>query len=287
MKKRNLMTAGAAWLLALSLAACSAAAPQNTAPETAAETESVTVSETESMTPETAAETESATETAESPETEESGAQTLPTQDRAGKPITVPEEVNTIISLAPATTQILCDLGLAEKIVAVDSNSPMYAAQLSADVLQFNMMEPDLEQIMAAEADIVFVSTMSSQGGDDVFQPVRDAGVCVAEIPTSNSIEDVKKDVQFVADCVGMSAEGKALVAEHLKPVFGQGRIEGVEAPVRIHFVYEGQAGLPPAAGDHQSSDREGSHPAHQNCAGGRGAHAVQRRLWERDLSGV
>ena len=212
MKKRNLMTAGAAWLLALSLAACSAAAPQNTAPETAAETESVTVSETESMTPETAAETESATETAESPETEESGAQTLPTQDRAGKPITVPEEVNTIISLAPATTQILCDLGLAEKIVAVDSNSPMYAAQLSADVLQFNMMEPDLEQIMAAEADIVFVSTMSSQGGDDVFQPVRDAGVCVAEIPTSNSIEDVKKDVQFVADCVGMSAEGKALV---------------------------------------------------------------------------
>ena len=81
MKKRNLMTAGAAWLLALSLAACSAAAPQNTAPETAAETESAaaqTVSETESMTPETAAETESETETAESPETEESGTQTLP-----------------------------------------------------------------------------------------------------------------------------------------------------------------------------------------------------------------
>ena len=170
---------------------------------TAAEGAETAASETE--TAETASETEST-------QAEEGSALTLPAQDRAGKPITVPEEVNAIISLAPATTQILCDLGLADRIVAVDSNSPQYAEELSEDVLQFNMMEPDLEQIMAAEADIVFVSTMSSQGGDDVFQPVRDAGVCVAEIPTSNSIEDVKKDVQFVADCVGMSAEGKALV---------------------------------------------------------------------------
>ena len=100
-------------------------------------------------------------------------------------------------SLAPATTQILCDLGLADKIVAVDTNSPQYAEELTEDVMQFDMMEPDLEQILNAEPDIIFVSNMSSQGGDDIFKSVRDAGICVAEIPTSNSIEDVKEDVRF------------------------------------------------------------------------------------------
>ena len=142
-----------------------------------------------------------------------------PQEDRAGNPITVPEEVNSIISLAPATTQILCDLGLADKIVAVDTNSPQYAEELTEDVMQFDMMEPDLEQILNAEPDIIFVSNMSSQGGDDIFKSVRDAGICVAEIPTSNSIEDVKEDVRFTADCVGMPEEGAELVADMEKVI--------------------------------------------------------------------
>ena len=60
---------------------------------------------------------------------------------------------------------------------------------------------------------------MSSQGGDDIFKSVRDAGICVAEIPTSNSIEDVKEDVRFTADCVGMPEEGAELVADMEKVI--------------------------------------------------------------------
>ena len=157
---------------------------------------------------------ESETETAAAAKTQtaESADATRPQEDRAGNPITVPEEVDSIISLAPATTQILCDLGLADEIVAVDTNSPQYAEGLAEDVVQFDMMEPDLEQILNAQPDIIFVSNMSSQGGDDIFAGIREAGICVAEIPTSNTIEDVKKDVQFTADCVGKSEEGAALV---------------------------------------------------------------------------
>lgn len=174
--------------------------------ETAAGTEAETAEES-------AAETQAETDSAE---TEESAGEAAarPQEDRAGNPIEVPEEVDSIISLAPATTQILCDLGLADEIVAVDTNSPMYAEGLSGDVMQFDMMEPDLEQILNAEPDIIFVSSMSSQGGDDIFAGIREAGICVAEIPTSNTIEDVKKDVQFTADCVGKSEEGAVLVAD-------------------------------------------------------------------------
>ena len=54
----------------------------------------------------TAGNEESVTQT----QTAESADATRPQEDRAGNPITVPEEVDSIISLAPATTQILCDL---------------------------------------------------------------------------------------------------------------------------------------------------------------------------------
>ena len=224
MKKKKLLSVCAAIALAVSLTACSnaAAGTESTASRSAEETAEGTESAASRNTEETAAEqTESAvseaaeeTAAAEDGQDGETGAvqASVPTEDRAGNPITVPEQADSIISLAPATTQILCDLGLADRIVAVDTNSPQYVEGLDSDVLQFNMMEPDLEQIMNAEADIVFVSNMSSQGGDDVFAPIREAGICVAEIPTSDSIADVEADVQFVADCVGMSAEGKSLV---------------------------------------------------------------------------
>ena len=222
MKKKKLLTLCAAFMLAFTMTACSGGqsgdagseAAESTAAETAASvSEETAAAETTTAEESTADTQEASSEATETEAGTEDAQAVVPTEDRAGNSITVPEEVDSIISLAPATTQILCDLGLADKIIAVDSNSPMYAEGLSEDVLQFNLLEPDLEQIMNAEADIIFVSNLSSQGGEDIFKSVRDAGVCVAEIPTSNSIADVEKDVQFVADCVGMSAEGSELVA--------------------------------------------------------------------------
>lgn len=43
------------------------------------------------------------------------------TTDRSGNSITLPEQVESIISMAPSTTRILIDLGLADKIVACDT----------------------------------------------------------------------------------------------------------------------------------------------------------------------
>lgn len=199
--------------LALNLAACGqkeaggaqaqtgAAETQNVSEAGGAETESV---ETESV------ETEGAeTETASTDPAQGS----VPVRDRAGNSIQVPEETERIISLMPASTQILADLGLKDQIIAVDTQSPLYE-ELSENVLQFDMLEPDLEQIIGSEPDVIFVSNMSSQGGEDIFASVREAGICVAEIPTSNTIEDLKLDVQFVADCVGKSEEGAALVKQ-------------------------------------------------------------------------
>lgn len=138
-----------------------------------------------------------------------------PTVDRVGNEITIPETVNKIVSLAPSTSIVLHDLGVMDKVIAVDTNTPfnMTAEGIAWDgIIQFDMMAPDLEQILALEPDIVFTSTMSNAGGEDIFLSLRNAGICVAEIPNSVSIKDIKTDLQFIGDCVDKSEEAATLV---------------------------------------------------------------------------
>ena len=134
----------------------------------------------------------------------------IPTKDRAGNDIKVPEKVEKIVSMAPSTTQFLIDLGLADKIIGIDTNSASYADKLKADIPQFDMMSPDNEAIAALAPDIVFTSGMSSVGGTSPFQSLVDSGICVADIPTPDSIEGVCDDIKFIGTCVGKGAEGLA-----------------------------------------------------------------------------
>ena len=134
----------------------------------------------------------------------------IPKEDRAGNAITVPENVEKIVSMAPSTTQFLIDLGLGDKIVGIDTNSATYLDKLPSDVAQFDMMSPDNEAIAALEPDIVFTSGMSSVGGTSPFQSLIDSGICVADIPSPDSLEGIEEDLKFIGACVGKGAEALA-----------------------------------------------------------------------------
>lgn len=139
------------------------------------------------------------------------GAGEVPSKDRAGNDIKIPAEVKSIVSLAPSTTRILIDLGLALKIVAVDTNSMSYKDYLPSGVKTFDMMNPDNEAIAALKPDIVFTSGMSSVGGSSPFKPLVDSGICVADIPSSASIAAIGDDIKFIGNCTGKGIEAVAL----------------------------------------------------------------------------
>ena len=134
----------------------------------------------------------------------------VPTKDRAGNDIKVPEKVEKIVSMAPSTTQFLIDLGLADKIVGIDTNSATYADKLKSDIPLFDMMNPDNEAIAALAPDIVFTSGMSSVGGTSPFQSLTDSGICVADIPSPSSLEGICDDLEFIGACVGKGMESLA-----------------------------------------------------------------------------
>jgi len=135
----------------------------------------------------------------------------LPVTDRAGNEITVPEDINSIISMAPSITEVLVDLGLGDKIIAVDKYSKDIPG-LPEGIPNFDMMSPDAEQLVALNPDIVFASGMSKSDGNDPFKPIKDMGICLAYIPSSESIQGIYDDIMFISETVKLKEKGQEIV---------------------------------------------------------------------------
>ena len=133
--------------------------------------------------------------------------------DREGNPVTLPANIETVLSMGPSNTEILIALGHGDKIIATDTYSDNIEG-LPADIPMFSMKASDGEQIINLQPDVIFVTGMSKAGGDDHFKVVADAGICVLYMPSSGSLEAIKEDIRFIAAVMGSLAEGEAIVAE-------------------------------------------------------------------------
>ena len=140
------------------------------------------------------------------------------TVDRAGAPITLPAKVEKIVSMAPSTTEILIDLGLADKIIAADTNTKKDGL-LKHDIPYFDMMKPDAEKLIALKPDVVFISGMSNAKGNTPFSPLIDAGICVINIPSSSSIEAIYLDIAYIAAVVKQEEKGAKIIANMKKEI--------------------------------------------------------------------
>lgn len=135
------------------------------------------------------------------------------TKDRAGMDITLPKEINSIISLAPSSTEVLYALGMKDKIIAIDTQSQRLEG-INTELPAFDMMSPDGEKMASLKPDIVFVSGMSFAGDVDPFKALKDMGICIVQTPSSDSIKGITEDISFIAQVVGKQAEGEKIVAD-------------------------------------------------------------------------
>lgn len=151
-------------------------------------------------------------QTAQPSQTTEQNEAPLKTVDRAGNEITIPKEINKIISMSPSNTEILIDLGFGDKIIAADTYSKDILG-LPANIQYFDMMTPDVEKLVALEPDIIFATGMSMSDGSDPYKPVKDMGICLAYIPSSDSIEGIYQDILFLAGSLNATDKGMELIA--------------------------------------------------------------------------
>ena len=134
--------------------------------------------------------------------------------DREGFPITLPEQINTIISIGPSSTEMLVGLGFADMIIQTDIHSEnVPGIQPGISTLDFFAL--DLERIIALAPDIVFIIGMTRvEGGDDPLSMVSATGITVVYMPTSTSIADIKEDIRFMAAVLGADSIGESIIAD-------------------------------------------------------------------------
>lgn len=136
-----------------------------------------------------------------------------PTTDPSGAEVNIPDEIGSVVVLAPSIAETLVALGCGDLIVGYDAQS-VGLAGLPADVPTFDMMQPDMEQLAALKPDVLFVSNMTLYDQTNPYQQLIDLGVCVLCVPTANSIATIQEDIAFIAAAMGKTAEGDTLIAD-------------------------------------------------------------------------
>ena len=132
--------------------------------------------------------------------------------DREGTEVNLPTKIEKIISTAPSNTEVLMALGLGDKLVAIDKYSTDIEG-INTELPQIDFLNPDAETIIGLEPDIVIASGHNKTGSvEDPFKAISEAGIPVVYIPSSDSIDGIYKDIEFIADVVNERSKGKEIV---------------------------------------------------------------------------
>ncbi|MCL1836454.1 MAG: ABC transporter substrate-binding protein [Treponema sp.] len=132
--------------------------------------------------------------------------------DRSGRAVMVKGPVNRVVSTAPSNTEIIADLGMAHTLVAIDRHSANVGG-LPENLPLLDFFYPDAEVIIGLEPDIIIASGHNPTGtGEDPFRLLRETGIAVVYIPMSRSIEDIYRDIDFIAGLLQAQENGEKLI---------------------------------------------------------------------------
>lgn len=133
--------------------------------------------------------------------------------DREGNEVTIPTKLERIISAVPSNTEVLVELGVGDKLVGVDKYSEGIEG-LDEKLPKMDMNNPDAEAIIALEPDIIIASGHNKVGSaEDPYKAIVDAGIPVVYIPSSDSIDGIYKDIEFMASLVDKEKKGEEIIS--------------------------------------------------------------------------
>jgi len=129
--------------------------------------------------------------------------------DDAGRAVTISQQPERIVSLAPANTEMLFALGAGERVVGVTSYDD-YPAEVADIAKVGDFTGPNLEAVAAADPDLVLVT-----GGvqADVITKLEQLGATVLSIDPQ-TLAGLYEDITEVGTATGESAAAAKVVAD-------------------------------------------------------------------------
>ncbi|MCK4376996.1 MAG: ABC transporter substrate-binding protein [Actinomycetia bacterium] len=128
--------------------------------------------------------------------------------DDIDKEVSLTEEPDKIISLAPGNTEILFTLGLGEKVVGVDnfSNYPEEAESIEKIGDAFNL---NMEKIIELEPDLI----LTLKGNEEEINEFLNQGIAVYTLD-ANNMDNVLEDISEIGKLTNSFDRAKKLVSE-------------------------------------------------------------------------
>jgi iron complex transport system substrate-binding protein len=159
--------------------------------------------------------------------------------DDEGTSVVIPADPQTIVSLTPATTEILFALGAGDRIVATDDGSD-YPAEAVAlpDVATFSSV--DTEKVVAAGADLVIAGGLGFTPADAIAR-LRSLGIPVVVV-YAPSVDGVLKDIELLGSAVGASQKASEItdaMRADMKLTTDAATAEATKAGAKARVYYE------------------------------------------------
>ncbi len=121
-----------------------------------------------------------------------------------------------IVSCSPAISEIVCSLGLGDKLVAVTSYDD-YPAEASALVAENHTIggfyTPNFESIISYAPDLVLVNS-GVPSHQSLAQQLKDAGYTVMQLYAQANLEEVYKSIELVGEISGKKAKATEVITD-------------------------------------------------------------------------
>lgn len=113
--------------------------------------------------------------------------------------ISFSKEYNRIASGSPAITEILYELGLKDKIIAMDKNSDVKELD-EMKIPKISFYQMNTESIFSLKADLIILSTFNKADREDFIQFMKEKGTDVIYISDIKTVEDIYKCIMEIGE---------------------------------------------------------------------------------------
>lgn len=132
--------------------------------------------------------------------------------------ISFSKEYNRIASGSPAITEILYELGLKDKIIAMDKNSDVKELD-EMKIPKISFYQMNTESIFSLKADLIILSTFNKADREDFIQFMKEKGTDVIYIPDIKTVEDIYKCIMEIGEKTERKSEAEKVISKMEKEI--------------------------------------------------------------------
>ena len=174
-------------------------------------------------------------------------------RDAAGRTVEV-KDASRIVSVGGAITEILYELGLKDRIVAVDTTSLFPADALKQKPSVGYMRALSAEGVLGLNPSLVLA--IEGAGPKETIAVLEAATVPLVRVPDRYTGDGIIEKIRMVADIAGAHVRGETLACEVGGDLTALGKLRAkVTQPRKVMFVLSLQGGKAMVAGRNTAAD--------------------------------